>query len=278
MPDSTSPDPTAEPSSSSGPARNIELEVEVAGTPEEVWRAIATGPGISSWYVPHTVEEREGGAAMASFGPGPEMQIPGRVAAWEPPHRIVFDGGEDAGGLAFEWLVEARDGGTCIVRLVNSGFGSGEPWDDQYDGMAEGWLLFLRNLQLHCEHFRGQSATAVLPMAMWPGPRAATWAALCDGLGLPASPSVGDRVAVTSPDAPPLGGTVLDAESWRLALLLDEPAAGTAFLAAEGDGDEVGVSVWSYLYGEAGAAAAARDEPRWWSWLGERAAAPPTAG
>ena len=40
--------------------RSIELEIEVVGTPEEVWQAIATGPGISSWYVPHTVEEREG--------------------------------------------------------------------------------------------------------------------------------------------------------------------------------------------------------------------------
>ncbi len=100
--------------------RSIDLQVEVEGTPEEVWKAIATGPGISSWYVPHTVEEREGGAATASFGPGPEMQIPGRVAAWEPPNRIVFDDCSDAPGLAFEWLVEARDGGTCVVRLVNT--------------------------------------------------------------------------------------------------------------------------------------------------------------
>lgn len=128
--------------------RSLELEIEVPGTPEEVWQAIATGPGISSWYVPHTVEERTGGAASASFGEGPEMQIPGRVAAYEPPRRIVFDSGEDAGGLAFEWLVEARDGGSCVVRLVNSGFGSGAEWDDQYDGMREGWLLFLTNLRL----------------------------------------------------------------------------------------------------------------------------------
>src|SRR5690606_35054526 len=110
--------------------RSIELEVEVAGTPEEVWHAIATGPGISSWYVPHVVEEREGGAAVASFGDTPEMQVPGRVVAWEPPRRVVFDGGPDADGFAFEWLVEARDGGTCIVRLVNSGFGEGKEWDD----------------------------------------------------------------------------------------------------------------------------------------------------
>lgn len=258
--------------------RSIELEVEVPGTPEEVWRAIATGPGISSWYVPHTVEEREGGAAMASFGPGPEMQIPGRVAAWEPPHRIVFDGGEDAGGLAFEWLVEARDGGSCVVRLVNSGFGSGAEWDGQYDGMAEGWKLFLLNLRLHMEHFAGQSARAVLPSAMWPGPREATWEALTAALGLPVEPTVGDRVETSGADVPPLGGTVVVAEPWRLALLLDSPAPGTAFLAAEGSGEQVGVSVWSYLYGPAGEEAAERDAPRWWAWLAARSPEEPPAG
>jgi uncharacterized protein YndB with AHSA1/START domain len=252
--------------------RTLELEVEVQGTPEEVWRAIATGPGISSWYVPHTVEEREGGAASASFGPGPEMQIPGRVTAWEPPRRIVFEGVEDGPGLAFEWLVEARDGGTCVVRLVNTGFASGEEWDDQYNGMAEGWRLFLFNLRLHLEHFGGQTATPVLPMAMWAGPRSERWTALTSGLGLPEKPAIGEHIS-TSGDAPPLAGTVLEAEPWRLALLLDEPAPGTAFLAVEGDGPQVGVSVWSYLYGPEGAAAAARDEPRWWEWLAARAPA-----
>jgi uncharacterized protein YndB with AHSA1/START domain len=126
--------------------RSIELEVEVPGTPQEVWRAIATGPGISSWYVPHVVEEREGGAATASFGPEPEMQVPGRVAVWDPPNRIVFDGGEGVEGLVFDWLIEASDGANCTVRLVNSGFGSGQEWDGQYDGMTEGWKLFLSNL------------------------------------------------------------------------------------------------------------------------------------
>jgi hypothetical protein len=33
--------------------------------------------------------------------------------------------------------IEARGGGTCIVRLVNSGFGTGGDWDDQFDAMTE---------------------------------------------------------------------------------------------------------------------------------------------
>ena len=253
--------------------RKIELEIEVPGTPEEVWRAIATGPGISSWYVPHVVEEREGGAASASFGPGPEMQVQGRVAAWDPPRRVVFDGGEGVGGYAFEWLVEARDQGSCVVRLVNSGFGTGDDWDDQYDAMTEGWKLFLFNLKLHLEHFKGQTATASLPMTMWAEGPGGAWATLVPALGLPESMAVGDKVAVTAPDAPPLAGTVVRSELGKLALLVDEPAPGTAFVAAESHGSVgCGVSVWMYLYGPEGAAAVERDEPRWRSWLDAHAA------
>jgi uncharacterized protein YndB with AHSA1/START domain len=251
--------------------RSIELKLEVPGTPEEVWRAIATGPGISSWYVPHVVEERENGSAQASFGEGPEMQIEARVAAWDPPHRIVFDKGEGVPGLAFEWTVEARDGGTCIVRLVNSGFGSGEPWDDQYDQMTEGWKLFMLNLRLHLTYFNGQTATAALPMTMWAGSKPSAWSKLTSALGIPVSPAVGERIEVAADDAPSLRGTVVEVDSWRITLLLDQPAPGTAFLAAEGSDDQVGVSVWSYLYGPTGEAAAARDAPRWQQWLQEHA-------
>jgi uncharacterized protein YndB with AHSA1/START domain len=246
--------------------RVIDLSVEVVGTPEEVWDAIATGPGISSWYVPTTVEEREGGATTTRFGEGPEMLIPGRVAAWDPPHRVRFVGAGSDDGLAFEWLVEARDGGTCIVRLVNSGF-DGEQWDDQFDGMQQGWQLFLLNLQLHRRHFPGRRAVAMLPGAVRPGPQERALADLVAALGAAHPLAVGERVQLGGGDAPVLAGTVVESQPWRLALVVDEPCPGTAFLAAEGHGDQVGVSVWQYLYGAEAAATVARDEPRWNAWL-----------
>lgn len=251
--------------------RSIELEIEVPGTPEQVWRAIATGPGISSWYVPHEMQERAGGTATASFGEAPEMQISGRVAVWEPPRRIVFDKGEGVEGLAFEWLVEAREGGTCVVRLVNSGFGSGAEWDAQYDGMAEGWLLFLLNLRLHLEHFAGRSATAMLPTATWPGDRDATWKAVTRALGIPASPTVGARLVFNGGSSPSLAGRLADVAEHRMALVLDEPAEGTAFLAVEGYGDQSGVSIWSYLYADDAADLVRRDGQLWQRWLAEHA-------
>jgi ligand-binding SRPBCC domain-containing protein len=54
-------------------------------TPEEVWQAIATGPGVSSWFVP--TEAREDGTVVSHFGPG--MDSVATRTAWEPPHRFV---------------------------------------------------------------------------------------------------------------------------------------------------------------------------------------------
>jgi uncharacterized protein YndB with AHSA1/START domain len=148
--------------------RIIDLSVEVPGTPEQAWQAIATGPGITAWFVPHQVQERQGGTVRMDFGPGFGEAL-ARVTAWEPPHRVVFSSEGDR-ALAYEWLVEARDGGTCLVRLVNSGFGPGADWDADYDGLSSGWRIFLQNLRLHLTHFPGQPARAMIPTRIVAGP------------------------------------------------------------------------------------------------------------
>src|SRR3954465_5473350 len=113
--------------------RSIHVEVDVPGTPEEVWQAIATGPGISSGFVPAGFEERDGKpvALKLSFGPG--MESRSVVTAWEPP-RMFAAQGEGWGGsppIATEWSVEARAGGVCLVRVVNSLFASPHHWDNR---------------------------------------------------------------------------------------------------------------------------------------------------
>jgi uncharacterized protein YndB with AHSA1/START domain len=233
-------------------SRAIDLSVEVPGTPQEVWEAIATGPGITSWFVPHTVEERAGGAVSMDFGPGYGAET-GRVTAWEPPHRFVLQGeGEPA--LAFEWLVEARSGDTCVVRLVNSGFGTGDDWDAQYDGMSTGWRIFLENLRLHLERFPGQAGRAVIPTHMLPGGLDDAFARVCAALGIPADLEAGAGFRTTGAGAPALAGTVDRVlrlpRATAYLLVLDEPTPGHGFLAAEGNEDAVGLSFYLYLYGE----------------------------
>ena len=82
--------------------RSVEVEVEVPGTPEEVWQAIATGPGVSSWFVP--TEEREDGTVVSHFGPG--MDVIATQTAWDPPRRFAAEGelGPNAPKMATEWI------------------------------------------------------------------------------------------------------------------------------------------------------------------------------
>jgi uncharacterized protein YndB with AHSA1/START domain len=245
--------------------RVIDLSVEVPGSVEEVWNAIATGPGITSWFVPHEVEEREGGEVVMDFGPsfGREKAT---VSAWEPPHRVVFRGPDtDRGpGLAFEWLVEAVGGDICVVRLVNSGFGSGEEWDADFDAMTMGWRIFLENLRLHLTHFRGWRARAVIPTVMTPGPGEAAWSTLCAALGVGGDLAPGDRFETSGPGVPALAGrveeTLFEPAVRTYMLLLDAPAAGTAFVSVEGSGAVVIASTHLYLYDGDPA-----DD--WFSWL-----------
>jgi hypothetical protein len=59
------------------------------GTPEEAWRAIATGPGMSSWFVPSTSDERVGGTAKNNLGPG--MESIAWIKKWNPPQSFVAE-------------------------------------------------------------------------------------------------------------------------------------------------------------------------------------------
>jgi uncharacterized protein YndB with AHSA1/START domain len=251
--------------------RFVEAEVEVPGTPEDVWQAIATGPGVTSWFVPTRVEERVGGAVTANFGPG--MDSHSVVTAWEPPRRFAADSPNDMGpdgpAIATEWTVEARAGGTCVVRVVHAWFAEGDDWDGQFEGFESGWPAFFRILRLYLAHFRGQHGVNVQLMGVGPAPQVeASWAALIDRLGI-AGAEVGGRLRSTA-DAPPLAGQVErvgPVEHPELLLRLDAPVPGIAHLFALPMGGQVYLPIRLYLFGDQPAAVAAREEPAWQAWM-----------
>src|SRR5262245_2331217 len=132
--------------------RSVQIEVEVPGTPEEVWQAIATGPGISSWFVPAEFEEQDGKPIAVRITLGPGMESRSVVTAWEPPRKwAVQSEGGVAGSppIANEWSVEARGGGMCVLRIVQSLFASTDDWDNQLESARGGLSGFLRTLQIY---------------------------------------------------------------------------------------------------------------------------------
>src|SRR5438105_7953948 len=143
--------------------RSVQVEVEVPGTPEEVWQAIATGPGISSWFVPTEFEEQGGKPVAVTLNFGPGMESRSAVTVWDPP-RMFAAQGEGWGGsppVATERSVEARAGGKCLVRVVHSLFASTDDWDNQLDGLEQGWPTYFRILRRYLESFKGQKCSAM---------------------------------------------------------------------------------------------------------------------
>ncbi|HSG39311.1 MAG TPA: SRPBCC domain-containing protein, partial [Thermoanaerobaculia bacterium] len=235
--------------------RSVQVEVEVPGTPEEVWRAIATGPGVSSWFVPCEVDERDGGSVTCHFGPG--MDSVATVTAWDPPHRFAAasaDLGPEAPPIATEWIVEARSGDTCVVRVVHSLFASTDDWDNQLEGFESGWPGFFRILRLYLTHFKGLPSAYFSLMAASPAPVADVWKTFTSGLGLQEGSAAGQRLTASAAGAPPLAGIV----DWTgdakhphvLFLRLDEPTSGVASLGAHRMGDQTYLMISFYLYGD----------------------------
>ncbi|MGK9233446.1 SRPBCC domain-containing protein [Inquilinus limosus] len=251
--------------------RYVQAEVEVPGTPEEVWQAIATGPGITSWFVPTRVEERLGGTVTANFGPG--MDSLATITAWDPPRRFAADSRDDMGPggptIATEWTVEARAGGTCVVRVVHAWFADSDGWDGQFEGHEHGWRSFFRILRLYLAHFRGQHGVNLQLMGAGPDPKEAAWAALTGRLGI-AGAEPGQPVQSMA-GAPALAGRVEhvgeSAHPEELLLRLEAPAPGIAHLFALPMAGQVFLPIRLYLFGDQAAAIAAREEPVWTAWM-----------
>ncbi|GEK22667.1 SRPBCC family protein [Cellulomonas xylanilytica] len=249
----------------------LEFTVEVPGTPEQVWDAIATGTGMSAWYLPTELEEREGGSVH--FTIGEHMGSDGRITGWDPPRRLAFDEdwaslmGVDADALSpltCEFLVEAQSGGTCVVRVTSSGFGTGTSWESEWwDSVAPAWIPYFDNLRLYLAHFAGQEATRMEVTASHPGDVDAVWSALHDAVGLGEE---GSPVEVRG-----AAGTVERLGDRQALVRLTAPVPGMLDVFVEGHGGAATAGVRAYLFSADAADYVRREEPAWQAWLRELA-------
>jgi len=254
--------------------RSVRVEVEVPGTPEEVWQAIATGPGISSWFVPAEFEERDGKPVAVTLNFGPGMESRSVVTAWDPPRMFAKEADGWFPGsprIATEWSVEARAGGVCVVRVVQSLFASTDDWDEQLIGTESGWPGAFRILRLYLTHFRGQRSAFMQFLAPVAGTVPEVWAMLTTALGLNGV-DAGQGWAV--PAGVPVLGGVVDRVSQSpppgALVRLDKPGPGVAALYTMEFGGPVMAAFTFYLYGDQAAATAARETPLWQAWIQER--------
>jgi hypothetical protein len=174
--------------------------------------------------------------------------------------------------MATEWIVEARAGGKCIVRVVHSLFTDKDDWDDQLEMIEGGWPDYFEILRLYLTHFRGQPCSGMQLMGMAAEAAAEVWGKLATALGL-AEARVGER-RESPAGAPRMAGLVERTgergHAHQVLLRLDVPAPGLAHLFAMEMGGTVIISVRFYLYGAEAAGVVAREEPVWQQWMKEK--------
>jgi hypothetical protein len=170
---------------------------EVDATVDEVWQAIATGPGIDSWYMGRN--DVANGTVRTAFG-GYNPQAP--ITASEPGKRFAYGmpPAPDGRFVAFDFLIEGRAGGSTSLRAVTSGFLPGDDWAEEFEAMTLGGALYFRTLVEYLNHFAGRTATPVTvfgpPVSDW----GQAWARIGAELGLDRPAREGDRVRIGDTD------------------------------------------------------------------------------
>ncbi|WP_434994571.1 SRPBCC family protein [Arthrobacter sp. Ld5] len=246
----------------------LEFSVEVPGAPEQVWQAIATAKGMSAWFLPTEMEEREGGSLH--FSMGPEMGSDGHVTRWDPPRRIVYEEdwatlmGKDPDALSpltSEFLVEAQSGGSCVVRVTSSGFGTGAAWESEFwEDMGANWMPFFDNLRLYLTHFPGQEATQLEATASHPGDADTLWSTLQDALALGTEGTAVEIRGAT--------GRVERVGERQALIRLTAPVPAMLSVFAYGESaDTATAGARAYVFSADAADYVRREEPAWQDWL-----------
>ncbi|MCB9476508.1 MAG: SRPBCC domain-containing protein [Deltaproteobacteria bacterium] len=253
--------------------RWVEMKFELPGTVEQVWQAVATGPGISAWFTPTTVEEKEGGAIAFDMGDG--MVSPATITAWEPPHRFSYVEKEwngDAPPVSTDVFVEKDADGRTVVRMTHTMESAESEWDEHMEGFEAGWPTFFLILSIYLRDFPEQPAAIAWARGIYPGPADEGWNRLISGLGLEQA-AIGEA-CVSAQGAPRLAGTVLERRHGDngvndMQIRLTEPYPGVATM---------GTCVWEgttlamvglYLWGDQAAEAASEFHPRLKAWMDE---------
>lgn len=200
--------------------RTIQLDVRIHAPRDAVWAALTDPVQLARWFPP-LASGKPGLGEKLVFTWDPELQWHTRVAAWEPGHHLLWrdevaphtgEGHAPADAttqpMAVDWTLEA-DGGQVLVRLVQSGFGEGDRWDDYYDGTDFGWRFYLHALRHYLERHRGKERAMVFVRRAARGGPAVPWGKVWSADGFAPAPDAAHFKA-GGPLEVQLGGERLD--------------------------------------------------------------------
>ncbi len=256
--------------------RTLELELDLPGTPEQVWHAIATSAGNSAWFGPTKVEEKVGGAI--EFQMGEDMSSKGVIRVCERSRRFAYEEPNwmpNMPPLATEYVLTPIDQGTRLKITTRAERGTPE-LTSMMKKMEQGWAWHLNALRIYLGYFADQQASMVRVQGEAAGhTKAEAYATFARLLGF-ADAIEGERKQ-TPPGVPTLEGVVVRSPGLKkgpddhdLIMRLDQPAKGFAMFSVWSWGSpHVNVSVQLSFFGHGAEAVAKREEPIWREWIAQ---------
>ncbi len=135
--------------------RAVEREIEIEAPVAAVWKAITDAEELTRWFpLDAGVTPGVGGSIWMTWTEGKGQAVP--IEIWEPERHLRT--GAPAGAapqIATDFYLEGRGGGT-VLRVVSSGFGVEDEWDELYAAWARGWDFELRGLRHYMERHLGE--------------------------------------------------------------------------------------------------------------------------
>lgn len=135
------------------PKRELRMEVQVPGARDSVWQAFTTTTGLDSWlwqdcsvdlrrgggWLVHFPGGSTGGGTIEQFKPGRQIRIHALAPDQFPTVRKV--------GTTALFQFEAIGDTATRVRLVQTGWKTGDEWDKAFDYLAKGNAQLLGQLR-----------------------------------------------------------------------------------------------------------------------------------
>ncbi|MGK4578983.1 SRPBCC family protein [Kitasatospora sp. HPMI-4] len=167
----------------------VNRQYELSATPEQVWSAVATGPGIIGWLYPMEVEPRVGG--VVSRGPC-------TVLEWDPPRRFVCRYANDEGfSNTLHYYIDGRGNGTSKLDMgihwVHEGVVD-DRWDTKADAAQKHVDFYQHSLQQYLRYFDGRPAAYIRAEQPKPPTGPEVFATLRRRLGISEDTAVGDAL------------------------------------------------------------------------------------
>lgn len=158
--------------------RNIERELWIDASPEDVWRAFTEAKEIVNWFAPKA-ETQPGVGGYIGLQWNLKAEEPSRchILEWEENAHLLMTWRDAPGGeheLPVELTLARQDGGT-LLRLVHSGFLSDASWDEEFESHGRGWSYELRSLKYYVERHFGRARQMVLERLPVYGDARAAW-------------------------------------------------------------------------------------------------------